>query len=338
VQNLTGTSFQLKAAIMPITAAQTNDAMDDGGQSTASIPDWLAAKRERRSAAEPPKEAPSDEILTDSSTSLSFAPAPPAPRAARQRVKKPIITVVPGEDPNDSSKKNWLTRWISRQTMVGLAVSLLVHTIVLVSLAFIVISHVTKNDGLSIFGVAGDTDLGGDDIVLDLGGMDLDAGESAPLQFSTDIAKALDGVGPGGDQVESTRVGKGGHGRGEGDGGDGMGAGVGNLKIPGHAQTKGSFSAWAEPRDPMPGQEYFIVIQIKLPSKYKKYKGSDLSGIVIGTDKYEQKIHYGNQTFPVEDGNVQFRIRVPGGGRLVRDTIRVESKMLKEKQTFEIEF
>lgn len=322
---------------MPITAAQSNEAMDDGGQSTAGVPDWLVAKRERRVASEAGEETATEDA--DASTSLNFSTPLPAPPAIRSRWKRPVINVTPVDDQDDPSKKHWLTRWISKQTMVGVAVSILVHAVVLVSLAFIVISNVSQNDGLSIFGVAGDTDLGGDDIVLDLGGLDIDAGESAPLQFSTDVAKALEGIGPAGGEVESTRAGTGGNGRGEGDGGDGMGAGVGNLRIPGHAQTKGSFSAWADPRDPKPGQEYFIVIQIKLPAKYKKYKGSDLSGLVVGTDKYKQEIRYhGNQTFPVEDGNVQFRIRVPGAARLVRDTIRVESKMLREKQTFEIEF
>jgi hypothetical protein len=32
------------------------------------------------------------------------------------------------------------------------------------------------------------------------------------------------------------------------------------------------------------------------------------------------------------------RIRVPGADRLVRDIIRIESKLLREKQVVEIEF
>ena len=58
-----------------------------------------------------------------------------------------------------------------------------------------------------------------------------------------------------------------------------------------------------------------------------------------GTDGYKQVIRFKrDETFTVVDGIVQVRIRVPGADRLVRDTIRVESKVLREKQTIEIEF
>ena len=82
------------------------------------------------------------------------------------------------------------------------------------------------------------------------------------------------------------------------------------------------------------------MIQIQLPDKIAKYRGSDISGNVIGTDSYRQviRVKNPNEMIPIEDGMVQIRIHVPGGGRLVRDTSRVESRMLREKQTFEIEF
>ena len=87
------------------------------------------------------------------------------------------------------------------------------------------------------------------------------------------------------------------------------------------------------------GEDYDIVIQVKLPPNVTKYRGSDISGNVIGTDSYRQAIRLkASELLPVVDGVVQIRIHVPGGGRLVRDTIRVESKILREKQTFEIEF
>lgn len=330
---------------MPITAPHTNEAMDDGSQSTASVPDWLVAKRERRGGAEVEEVTFAEEPVAEetfaeeSSPPFMFAP-PIIPAATPKRSKKklPVIKISPPETKSDDSEKNWLTRWISKQTLVGLATSLTLHTVVLVSLAFIVISTATRNDEFGIVGVVGDTAQDGEEIVIDTGGVDLNAGEAAPLEFSPDIAKSLEGIGAGSEHSDAVRAGTGGHGKGDGDG-EGTAVRVGSLKIPGHAQTRGSFSAWAEPRDPKPGQDYHIVIHIQLPPKYKKYKGSDLTGMVIGTDKYEQKIQYkGNETFPVEDGAVEFRIRVPGGGRLVRDTIRVESKLLKEKHTFEIEF
>ena len=69
------------------------------------------------------------------------------------------------------------------------------------------------------------------------------------------------------------------------------------------------------------------------------YRGSDLSGMVTGTDGYKQAIKFNRgQAFDVQDGSVQVRIRVPGAAQLVRDSIRIESKLLREKQMIEIEF
>ena len=41
---------------------------------------------------------------------------------------------------------------------------------------------------------------------------------------------------------------------------------------------------------------------------------------------------------PVHDGRAQLLIRVPGAAELVKDTIRVRSKMLRENQELEIQF
>ena len=60
---------------------------------------------------------------------------------------------------------------------------------------------------------------------------------------------------------------------------------------------------------------------------------------MIGTDGYKQPIHFEPTVqLDVEEGAVEIRITVPGAAQKVRDTIRVESKLLREKQTFEIEF
>ena len=84
---------------------------------------------------------------------------------------------------------------------------------------------------------------------------------------------------------------------------------------------------------------YEIVIQFRLPTNVKTYRSSDLTGMVVGTDGYKQVIRFRrDEALNVRDGSVQVRIRVPGAERLVRDTIRVESKVLREKQTIEIEF
>jgi len=106
---------------------------------------------------------------------------------------------------------------------------------------------------------------------------------------------------------------------------------------------KGSFSAWTVPNDPDPGQDYVIVVVVKLPTRVKKYRASDLSGIVVGTDGYRQAIpgpaySRGKVYLPMKDQMVQLKITVPGGASRVRDVVEIRSTMLKEKQRIELEF
>lgn len=140
----------------------------------------------------------------------------------------------------------------------------------------------------------------------------------------------------------------------------GAGSGV-LLKIPeaGLAVTKGSFTAFTLPANPQPRQAYSIVIEIRLPDGEKVYRVTDLSGKVVGSDGYTQKLPYDSRTpgasgYPVENGGikklesrtvldvvrnrVQIIIRVPGGAQLVRDVISVRSRKLKEEQELELVF
>ena len=150
-------------------------------------------------------------------------------------------------------------------------------------------------------------------------------------------------------------------GTGEGTGG-GEGFGLA-FKMPtsGQAVTKGSFTAWTVPKDPRPGQDYKIVIQIQVPETVTRYRLSDLTGRVIGTDKYTldipyeiqfnrygtriQKTQSGELEFVrkgdfarVVDNQVQVIVNVEGAKQLVQDTIEVKSRMLKEEQKLEIVF
>jgi hypothetical protein len=126
----------------------------------------------------------------------------------------------------------------------------------------------------------------------------------------------------------------------------------------GLAVTKGSFTAWAEPNSPQPGQNYLIVIEIRLPDDVRKYRIADLVGEVKGTDSYTQKIPYDSRArtaaaASTEDGlkvinastvldvvnnKVQLAIRVPGAARLVRDTISIRSRRLREEQELVLVF
>lgn len=128
---------------------------------------------------------------------------------------------------------------------------------------------------------------------------------------------------------------------GEGSGDDSVVA-VPSLSVPSYAVTQGSFSAWTVPEDPEPEEDYVIHIAVRLPEKLAnspKFRLRDISGMVVGTDGYKQVIQYkSNQTAMVEQGAVHLTIPVYGARKKVRDTIRIESKLLKEKQIIHLEF
>ena len=238
------------------------------------------------------------------------------------------------------SRLSWKVRianlLLTRET-IGIGFSILVHSVVLSVLASLYFSQPSTREEPQIWGVAGQVDDVGSDGILDTG-LPSEAGESAPLQMS-DVTQSLETLGSQSEFGQTLRTGFGGKGNGDGDEGTGTSMHAAGLRIPGHAQTKGSFSAWSEPQDPKPGEEYEVVIRIRLPDKITKFRGSDISGNVIGTDRYRKTIRFrSNEFFPVENGAVEIRIQIPGAQKLVRDTIRVESRILREKQVFEIEF
>lgn len=237
-----------------------------------------------------------------------------------------------------------LWRWPRRAAVYGFSTSLFIHLALLLSLTVFVIGGRTIAPPTSVNVEFGNP---GGDTILDPdleASLQMDGGrEAAPLQIvdlnqppafdaiGVDFGEALDGV------VNGMGTGDG---RGTGDGtGGGTGIGVPAINVPSFAVTKGSFSAWTEPRDPEPRRQYVIVIQVRLPKTIREYRGSDLNGRVTGTDKYIQPIKFKTtDKFPVKDGAVEIRVPVPGADKLVRDTIRIESRLLREKQTLQIEF
>ena len=152
----------------------------------------------------------------------------------------------------------------------------------------------------------------------------------------------------------------------KGEGGSKTGSGGGfRMLEPKNAVRKGSFTAWTIPiaqrfgekpqagDSPRPGQPYFIAIQVKLPERRRTYKVSDLSGKIVGTDGYVQlipamayvqerdgKITRANvgRLLPIVDGVAQILIKVPGAEALVKDTIAIKSRTLKEEQTLLLVF
>lgn len=340
---------------MPIGAVPSND-FPEGRSPVISgpveLPAWMKARRDRPSNEAPPEVEFQSQPASLESTLANLEVPPVVMRKKSRRKKSWGIPKFLTQNWLVVSLQRWLSQWMSKQTAMSLSISLGLHLIVLMSLAFIVIAQVKAPEMVSIWGgdgEFGEGSGGGDEMMIDIGTPG-EAGEAAPMeidQFAQNMEAITGTVNP----VEATRVGAGGKGKGEaesgvgtgggggGGGGAGAGFGVGGIKVPGHAQTKGSFTAWADPRDPKPGQDYFIVIRVQVPKNIKKYRATDLTGSVKGTDSYKQDIRFQpGEQFPIEDGAVVIRIRVPGGGRLVRDSIKIESKILKEKQEFEIEF
>ena len=142
---------------------------------------------------------------------------------------------------------------------------------------------------------------------------------------------------------------------------DDSGSGKFLFKMPeaGLAVTKGSFTVWTEPKNPQVRQAYLIIIEVMLKSDSRIYRVNDLSGYVTGSDKYRQKIPFdpdapnsafytdenkrlqrisGTEKIPVRNNKVQLAIRVPGANRLVKDTIQIRSRRLREKQELELVF
>ncbi|MCA9063228.1 MAG: hypothetical protein KDA96_09215 [Planctomycetaceae bacterium] len=133
---------------------------------------------------------------------------------------------------------------------------------------------------------------------------------------------------------------------------------AGLLRVPegGLAVTKGSFTAWTEPTNPTPFTPYKIIIEYRLPEDVKKIYLSDLKGTIRGTDGHEQNIPYdervgaavyangervrsNSQVIKLVNQKLQLVVTVPGAEKeLVTDTIRIQSRRLKESQKLELVF
>lgn len=109
--------------------------------------------------------------------------------------------------------------------------------------------------------------------------------------------------------------------------------------VPAYAVTSGSFSVWAEPANPEPGEPYKIVIQIRIPDGTEKYSVSDLQGVVIGSDGYQKLIPGASRGYlPIRDGRVRMEVHVISADQMVEDMVFVKSRMLREAQRLQIRF
>lgn len=126
----------------------------------------------------------------------------------------------------------------------------------------------------------------------------------------------------------------------------------------GLAVTKGSFTAWTDPAHPKPGDFYQIIIEMRLPDRLNRYRLTDLSGRVVGTDGYTQRLPYDqrkpnaarvtggaepetvkrNTAVELIGNKLQLAIKVPGAPRLVKDRIFIKSRRLHEDQEIVLVF
>lgn len=124
-----------------------------------------------------------------------------------------------------------------------------------------------------------------------------------------------------------------------------------SLPLPENSIVKGSFTVWADPPNPSAGQNYEIHIRVTLPATLSSYVKTDLSGELIGTDKYYQGINgtEGNIlihlktpaqrfSFVPNSGSAELIMPIPGAASGVNDTINVKSALLNEAQTITVHF
>lgn len=229
------------------------------------------------------------------------------------------------------------SRW---ESLIGLGCSLMLHLGAFIGMTWIVFEY-SEHEAGSLSGVLGEPaqDVGAD-LIVDSPIVVEAGGKEGPSEFENLIERLSESHVR---RAMTNTVSGVGNGAGEGDGeGDGVAVAVPPVAVPSYAVTKGSFSAWTVPEDPEPGQNYVIRILVRLPGEWKpsaKFRLRDITGMVIGTDGYKQAIKFRTtQMAEIQDGAVQIEILVPGARKLVRDTIRIESKLLKEKQVIQLVF
>ncbi|MFG0295844.1 MAG: hypothetical protein ACF8PG_08040 [Maioricimonas sp. JB045] len=320
-------------------------------RAASTEPDFIELPDAGLSGARKPQGAPAYPVPPPNYPVPPRAPAYPLPPPA------PPVTGTLGAGADESWSDRFVN-WFIGGEATGFGISLIVHAILLAILSIQVISQFDPGPifttvveesvpGDSEFAAPIDTELDRpweDAAAEDREFLQPDVSEVSTLPLFN-ASEASDGSGG----VEAS-----------GEAGGGI-----RLFEPENAVRKGSFTAWWIPeadrfgekveagQNPRPGQNYRIVIQIRVPEKLRVYRLSDLKGDVIGTDGYRQRIPQQayivspdgelssarrRRSVPVREGIVQLVFRVPGARADVRDTITVESKMLKEEQLLELVF
>lgn len=356
----------------PADDVTTERAPDDAGPDPeAAPPVWFRSRSEIQAA--PDHDAHQSEVAP----SLAVDQSSVSDRAAARKRKRKKRSDRNGQRPDKVTagaalietadeeqepldwRKDWkklIVLWLVSNASCGYGVSLIVHTVLLAAMSAIVYHSMDDNDAISM-------------IITDADAMPVEFTEIMDLQIepagSTQNQLPLLQQIPLPDATSDFNVNPfeaaGQTAGNDGDAGS-SGGGLGfkfNMPEGGKVVSKGSFSAWTVPEDPEPRKDYMIVIRIRLPEKTRLYRISDLSGKVEGSDFYVQHLPFdpnrrdlaarterGGQVVKLRSSDrlrviknhVQIMIPVKGAASLVRDTIEVKSRMLKEDQKLEIVF
>lgn len=339
--------------------------VDDGTPSEVTPPAWFRSRSE--SPSDEQMNAPTLDVaetsVSDQAESRQRKRKKRGGRAQRESEKAVVgaaLIETADEEPEQLDwRKDWkkiAMLWLISNASCGYGVSLIVHTVLLAAMSAIVYHSMDDNQAISM--IITDTDAMPVEFteIMDLT-MEPAGGSENQLpqlqQIPLTNADSEISVNP----FEAAGQVAGNDGEG-GDTDEGFGF-MFSMPEGGKVVSKGSFSAWTVPEDPEPRKDYMIVIRIRLPEKTRLYRISDLSGKVEGSDLYVQHLPFdpnrkdlvarterggqivklrASDRLRVIKNHVQIMIPVKGAASLVRDTINVKSRMLKEDQKLEIVF
>ncbi|MBX3437333.1 MAG: hypothetical protein KF861_07590 [Planctomycetaceae bacterium] len=305
-------------------------------------PEWLPPRENGAAVSDQVPSLPTSPVLT-------HAPS-----------ERGTATSQPKADP--ASLRRRALAWLGSAAATGYGLSFLLHSVLMIGMALWIFPQVMESTRITTV-VQSDADTPQPFDRMDDIHLEVPAGsKSIAVQQLTDVVQQEAEI----NVLEHQFLRDVASADSQGEGGSGA-AGNGGFRLlePRNAVKVGSFTAWTIPiarhpgeqpqsgDSPRPGQDYHIVIQVKIPGNRHAYNISDLSGKVIGTDGYlliipaQAFVQEENgrlvparigRRLEVVDGVVQILIRVPGAEALVKDTIKVKSKLLKEDQTLELIF
>ncbi len=308
----------------------------------------------------------------DAGIDLGLTNVPVVPRRAGKASRFPVIKPQRRKQPEtDEEEFSWtqFLAWLKSSAGNASGASLIAHVVLFVAMSLMVLGGQKPKAEFTTILAEPEGDYGPVEFTGMLDLSEVAAGGSRTLDAALtnlDLESLRPSISPelAANAAQVAVGGKGGQGEGAGQGdntGDGFGDGEGFLfKMPkgGKAVAKGSFSAWTVPQDPSPGEDYMIVIRIKLPPETKLYRVSDIAGAVQGSDNYALKIPFDREHpernvterkgkvvplkltdyLPIVEQHVQMMVKVPGAQQNVRDKIEIRSKLLKENQQLELVF